>query len=427
MWSPQQFSERTLSGRDRIELRERLAARIPDRPEAWYLIGDAYFHSGAAYGYGFREALIRAETAFRRALALDPGITYIQRHIVDIANFSDDPFQRVPALIDSLNLDSPDYLLSAAIMKGDSAHVKRLLSNLTSLDLNELMGAGFISSYLGLPELGDTAFAVAIGRPTTATERRGMYRARRTMLISTGRPAAAARMTEALEQLGDGSAAGAPFALDAVLAGVFVDGDTVSAARAAQRFTGRMHAVPGVSVANRRTAAWGAGLWASYRADSSTLATAIAILDTLASVRDTSGAAALSRLEAEGLKLVSPNASPDRRVLERLDSLLSVGPVVAADTRAALNLIVARTFEKLGDTRRALRAASRVSPGEVLYVMGTPAGLDQARLNLAVGDTALAITIYRWYLLGRRAAEPPQKKADEVIQKKLDELLRLRR
>jgi hypothetical protein len=98
-----------------------------------------------------------------------------------------------------------------------------------------------------------------------------------------------------------------------------------------------------------------------------------------------------------------------------------------ADTRASMNLIVARAFERAGETRRALQAASRVGGGEILYVMNPPASLDVARLNLATGDTALAITIYRWYLLGRRGAEPPQKKADEAIQKKLDELLRLRR
>ena len=122
-----------------------------------------------------------------------------------------------------------------------------------------------------------------------------------------------------------------------------------------------------------------------------------------------------------------PGASPDRMVLLRADSVLSQGPNMNADTRASMNLIVARAFERAGDTRRALQAASRVSGGEILYVMSPPASLDVARLNLATGDTALAITIYRWYLLGRRGAEPPQKKADEAIQKKLDELLRLRR
>jgi eukaryotic-like serine/threonine-protein kinase len=427
MWSPQLFAGRPVSGRERIETRERLAARIPDRPEAWYLIGDAYFHSGAASGYDFREALLRADNAFRRALALDPDITYLRRHIVDIAWTDDDAFARVPKLIDSLNLESPDYQLAAAIMRGDSAQVKRLLSNLPNLDFNGVMISGFVATSLGLPDVGDSAFALASARPTNVVDRRGIYRARRTLLLGQGRPAAASRMTAALEQLNDEPGA-APFALDAVLAAVFANGDTVAAARASQQFQGRMHAgVPGVTDENRRNAAWTAGLWASYHADTSTMAQTIAVLDTFAAARNTPATAALSALRADVLRLVSPNATTDRRMLERVDSALATGPALVADVRAAMNLIVARTFEKLGDTRRALRAASRVPPGEVLYVMGAPAAIDQARLNLAVGDTALAITIYRWYLLGRRAAEPEQKRADEAIQKKLDELVRLRR
>ena len=234
-------------------------------------------------------------------------------------------------------------------------------------------------------------------------------------------------MTEALDRLSD-EPGRTPFALDVVLAAVFANGDSVAAERAAQQFRQRMNAGgPGVTAANRRDAAWATGLWASYVSDTSTLAQAIAVLDTLALTPAAPVSGSLSELRANGLRLVSPNATPDRRMLERVDSVLATGPAVVGDTRAAMNLIVARSFEKLGDARGAQRAANRVPPGEVLYVMGAPAALDQARLNLAAGDTTLAITIYRWYLLGRRAAEPPQKQADEAIQKKLDELVRRRR
>jgi hypothetical protein len=95
--------------------------------------------------------------------------------------------------------------------------------------------------------------------------------------------------------------------------------------------------------------------------------------------------------------------------------------------RAAMNVIVARAFERLGDLPRAIRAVNRVPPGEVLYVMIVPSMIDKARLSLAAGDTSLAITLYRFYLQARRAAEPPQRKTDEAIQKKYDELVRLRR
>ena len=423
MWTPQSFAGRPVTGRERIEVRERLAPRIPDRPEAWYLIGDAYFHYGATYGYDFRESLRRAESAFRRALELDPNIEYIRRHIIDIAQFSDNANERVPALIDSLNMDAPDYQLVAAIMKGDSARVKRLIANFPSLSPLDLLSASFVTAYLGLPDVGDSAAHLALARPVTTVERRNGLRLRRTGLLHEGRPIAAARMTEELERLTEG-VMGDALLLDVLYGAVFADGDTVSGARVAQRFMDRMNSgarnAPDV-------AAWATGLWASYRTDSATLTKAITALDALALVSDTTGLAERSAMHANVLRLVMPNAGPNRQVLERVDTALSQGPAINTDSRAAMNLIVARAFERLGDPRRALRAAMRASPGDIFYSMRPPAMLDQARLSLASGDTTLAITIYRSYLMNRRAAEPAQKKADEAIQKKLDELLRLRR
>ena len=423
MWTPQSFAGRPVTGRERIEIRERLAPRIPDRPEAWYLIGDAYFHYGATYGYDFRESLKRAESAFRRALELDPKIDYIRRHLVDIAQFSDDPEQRVPALIDSLNLDAPDYQLTAAIMRGDSARVKRLIANFPSLSPNALLSASFVAAFLGLPDVGDSAATLALARPVTTVERRNGYRLRRAGLLAEGRPMAAARMTEELERLTEG-VMGDALLLDVLYGAVFVDGDTVSGAHVAQQFIDRMNAS---AASAPDVAAWATGLWASYRADSATLAKAITMLDALALRPDTTGLAERTAMRANVLRLVMPNAVPDRQVLERADAVLSQGPTINTDSRAAMNLIVARAYERLGDTRRALRAAMRASPGDIFFSMRPPAMLDQARLSLATGDTTLAITIYRAYLMNRRAAEPAQKRSDEPIQRKLDELLRLRR
>ena len=426
MWQPRLFDPSIITGRQRIERLEQLAARIPDRPEAWYLVGDAYFHSGAAYGFEVKEAARRAETAFRRALELDPNLEYMRRHVVDIGHFSDEPFERVPKVIDSLNLDSPDYALQSALMRGDSARVKQLRANFPNVDVNRLMLSSWIAASLGAPDLSDSAFALALARPITTVERRGLTRAWRALLLAGGRPVAAARATTDLERIA--AQAGTDlFGIDLLLGAVFADGDTVAAARVAQRSKVTMHA-PGASIQGRWNAAWATGLWASFRADSVQLAQSIAFLDSMAAARDSTSATEATQLRADVLRLAVPNAGSDRRILERADSVLSYGPLlVTGDSRAAMNIIVARNFERLGETRRALRAASRVGPGEVLYIMGTPAARDQIRLNLAAGDTALAIMISRSYLLGRRGAEPPQKKADEAIQKKLDELLRLRR
>jgi serine/threonine-protein kinase len=427
MWTPSSFAGRQVTGRERTELRERLVTRVPDRPEAWYLIGDGYFHSGAAYGYVFRESLKRAEVAFRRALELDPGITYIKRHLVDIAQFGDSPNERVPTLIDSLELDAQDYQLGAAIMRGDSGRVKRLIADFPTLDVNTLLSSSFTASFLGLNELGDSAFALATARPVTTVEQRGLLRLRWASLLFQGRPAAATRIRDQLSRLNEGALNDAA-ASEVLLAAIFADADTIAGSRSAAYFADRFNSRrPGAVGETVRVGAWGTGLWASYHADAPTLSRAIAALDSLALLPDSTGPRQRTALRADVLRLMIPGRVPDRAVLERADSVLSQGPNVAADTRAAMNLIVSRAFERLGDSQRALQAASRVGPGEILFVMGPPASLDVARLSLVTGDTATAITIYRAYLLGRRGAEPAQKKADEAIRQKLDELLRLRR
>lgn len=111
---------------------------------------------------------------------------------------------------------------------------------------------------------------------------------------------------------------------------------------------------------------------------------------------------------------------------ERADAMLRDGPVINADLRAALNLIVARSFERLGDSQRALTAAMRASGPEIIYVMGSVAMRDLGRVALAAGDTTTARRSWRAYLAGR-AAEPALRKADDDLRKKLEELERVKR
>ena len=48
---------------------QELVQKLPDRPEAWYGLGDKYYHEGALRGV--TDADERALAAFKRALALD--------------------------------------------------------------------------------------------------------------------------------------------------------------------------------------------------------------------------------------------------------------------------------------------------------------------------------------------------------------------
>ncbi len=58
-----------------------LAQRYPDDPEAWYLLGELYYHHGFAKHVGWAEI----EAAFLRAIELDPRWAPHYIHLVDLA------------------------------------------------------------------------------------------------------------------------------------------------------------------------------------------------------------------------------------------------------------------------------------------------------------------------------------------------------
>ena len=81
---------------------QELVQKIPDSPEAWYGLGDKYYHDGALHGV--TDADERALAAFKRALALDT------------------------ASATSPNAEPLAHFADLALAAGDSATVRRLLS-----------------------------------------------------------------------------------------------------------------------------------------------------------------------------------------------------------------------------------------------------------------------------------------------------------
>ena len=88
--------------RGTLQAMQELVQKIPDSPEAWYGLGDKYYHDGALHGV--TDADQRALAAFRRALALDTA-TATNPNAEPLAHFAD-----------------------LALAAGDSATVRRLLS-----------------------------------------------------------------------------------------------------------------------------------------------------------------------------------------------------------------------------------------------------------------------------------------------------------
>jgi hypothetical protein len=156
--------------------------------------------------------------------------------------------------------------------------------------------------------------------------------------------------------------------------------------------------------------------------------TAIARLEAIGARTDSAEQAATARLFADAVRIAS--SAPERALVEKFDAAISVGPPVTAplpETRSALNLIAARSWERLGDARRGAVAAERAATWDVTALVQNTAVRDVGRLRLAAGDTAGAIRAWRDFLMWRGRAEPPQRKADDEIRKKLNELERGRR
>ncbi|HEV8151240.1 MAG TPA: hypothetical protein VGP61_13740, partial [Gemmatimonadales bacterium] len=422
IWLPRQFEGRRLTGREIVEVRERLVEQIADRPEAWYLLGDQYFHAGPALGFSWEESSARAENAFRHALALDPNIQYLWMHLADLA-WDRGNRGRYVHVLDSLGPKLPNVDLLRAMATGDSAAVRRLGKRLDTLPTAELLMVASYEAYeLGAVELSDSTMARAIARPGDLSQRRNVLRAARSMYWGQGRPTDAARMDLRLREL---ETEPPTFVnSEAILAAMFADGDSLSASRAVQSLARNFDwhtARDTLPVNSHLLPALYLGLWAAWRGDTITSNAAVRYFDALGHMRDTTGDVTIPNWFADGLRVAASLRSPRRDVVERLDGILEQGPVYNAEARAMSNVLAARAWEQLGDRPRAAQAATRAATREVLWVMPLPALREQGRMLLALGDTAGAVRAWRQYLLAR-AAEPPQRKADDKIRAKLAEL-----
>jgi tetratricopeptide (TPR) repeat protein len=116
----------------------------------------------------------------------------------------------------------------------------------------------------------------------------------------------------------------------------------------------------------------------------------------------------------EAISAVERALPEAQRLAERADSIVAVGPPLG-DARAYASLAIARLFDRIGDTERALTSVRRRP-----YLRGWPRYLatylrEEGRLAAATGDREGAARAYRQYLSMRTSVEPPLRaEADSV-------------
>ena len=118
------------------------AARLaPAQPEAWYGLGDAYFHLGRLIGRD--SGFAQAEAAFARAVALDSNFTAPLVHLVQIAILRGDTraVRRLAALYaarDSTSESAVYLRWRVAVTLGDSATARAMEAALDTLPVGVL-------------------------------------------------------------------------------------------------------------------------------------------------------------------------------------------------------------------------------------------------------------------------------------------------
>ncbi len=424
MRTPSRFAGRPLTLREALDTQERLVKQIPDRPEAWYLIGDNYVHRGTVLGLPIDEVMRRAQYAFSQVLALDPGVTYVKAHLAQIPSLLGD-WDGAIRVADSLHVDVPEVYLGARAASGDTA-AARIGGVLDTLNRDELMMVSYFASGTAL---GDSAGNMALLRSTDAAQRRNLHSVLMSLHLSQGRPKEAQREVLEIRQL---SRRTPPLFPEAVYDAVFSNGDSAFGASAAAEMARRLRPMDEATRKpefDETEPSFVAGLWAAFVNDPVGLAASIRRLDAIASRKDSTALAADARAASVALRITSGTSGSERNLLSELDSLALEGVEPGGvDARTALSLVAARGWERLGDPVRAAAAAARTAVAEPDGVLAFSAGLrDRGRLFLAVGDTAQALVAWRWYLRIRAHAEAPQRRADEEINRKVAELERLKR
>jgi tetratricopeptide (TPR) repeat protein len=403
---------------ERVRAMENAVRQVPDDPDLWINLGDAYFHDGALVGV--EEPLQRAAEALNRALALDPTLNVEPMiHLLQIVEIDRDT-ATVRRLINRMPEDAPLSALrrlQAGAVLGDSALLiaARQEFDSTGDGIDQLLGDAELFG-IAIQEAERSA-AVFLKRSTSGPNRFwgifsifGFYQ-------QLGRPAAAAA---ALAHLGP-LEAGPPWPLlRIIMTSHYGYVDSTDAAEAVARLAPSADGPVPQDPAARIEQYWticNVQWWRIAHRDTRTARPAIARLaaDTRLVADMGGGSGCDVMLEA---LLAAAERRPDAgAAFARLDTFLLTGA-----GPAGWNMEVARWRETQGDIRGALRAIRRRAGYQEYWNMSYVLR-EEGRLAALVGDRAGAIEAYSHYLALRYNPEPTVKPEVERVRAELAQLV----
>ncbi|MDB4875363.1 MAG: transcriptional activator protein [Gemmatimonadetes bacterium] len=346
---------------------EDVVEKWPDWTEAWYQLGDRYYHFGGLSGLA--DPGDRARTAFRRALSQDSSFAAPLHHLTELyagrheTAALRDAAARYFAANPAVDRDRSAIGWEVATALGDSAWLRRVRANFDTMPREDLTRIGWVTDANGWPRAdADRAASIAEHRSTVTSEHEKSLILLFTLSENAGDTPGAVHAAAGLGALFPGAPVGALWEL---YAGLFGDGDRPLAAGAAARLAAFAR-VPASGDHVRRDqhhqAACLSGYWSALQGD---LAAARA-----ADVR------VRADLRTEDNKFVRRNAdvclamlaatiaershAADARLLvARLDTILLRERVPPHAILEAGTIVAAQLHAALGDTAAALVAARR--------------------------------------------------------------------
>ncbi|HSJ63714.1 MAG TPA: serine/threonine-protein kinase [Gemmatimonadaceae bacterium] len=417
------------ASRDLLQAREQYTSIAPDRPDAWYLLGDHLFHFG--HVHDVENPRERALATFKRAVELDSTYVVPMLHGLELAVLLDDTatvrrFERLRLRSDTATQWVPIYRWFAATQRGDSARARTILDSLEADDprLALRIVQHAIHSGAGAGEVRRLSALVAEANTTLAANpffARSVHEA----LMALGRP----REARALMDTMFTSDIELNVLVTRVRNGLIGGADSADAADAVAALE-RMHRSPAAtdSIRHRRTRAILriTEPWKLAHGDTSTIRRSLAELRAaIASERPSAWGGDMDVAVLAAMHADLANAPDARATVERLDSILrgldySINRVYR---REMANLVAARLLEKSGDLERALAAARRRGDAWVPQhpYLGTFLR-EEGRLAALLGRREQAIAAYRQYLALRVDAEPQLQDEVEGVRKELARL-----
>ena len=368
--------------RERLRAWEAAVQLTPDRPEAWFGLGDVLHHDGAAMGEP--EAVARAKEAFERALALDPHYAAPLAHLADQAFVRDDLTTARGLVARYLQVDSTGDLAHylrwrLAAAADDRRTLEQVRARFDSVPPIALYRIAVASQLDGVRIMdGHLAAQKLLARAATPGE---VGRAERLLLLlafNAGRLRTAAQLLQRQSWRPD---------IALFIAGEFWDGDPVIQAAERARLARDPELYARYEVLLGR-------LWRGEPVPEAELAE---LRRALMATREGWNQRAV--MDLDGIAGCRPSAAPSEAgtAVARLDSLTLAGE--PSDWFGYRPLLLARCLEWRGDTAAALRVLRR-RPYRAWT--GLPflaqSFKEEGRLALAAGDTAGARVAWRRYL-----------------------------